>query len=237
VGVGEAEFQAGLRPYILVRPRCHVKDEGSCTLLPQFVIPNRAEGAVRNLLLGLQPQGGIWGPAGIRLCTCGTRKPSTTMQVLSTHPGGFSAKQGKRGNRATAILPALQARDRIRRQIRSRLHVRADGRRKAAPKVGSPAHLLLPAMFRLPGHGHAARRSPEFGRLGDDPRNSQRRALAKSSRLGEPPRRNRPAPRTKARTQTRSQTSPPHPPRRLSRIAGKAMISTIPFAPPTTLSS
>ena len=51
MGVGEAEFQAGLRPYILVRPRCHVKDEGSCTLLPQFVIPNRAEGAVRNLLL------------------------------------------------------------------------------------------------------------------------------------------------------------------------------------------
>jgi hypothetical protein len=89
-----------------------------------------------------------------------------------------------KGRLGKFVLPALPPRDRSRAQIRRGIYVRADGRNQAAAEIFGAAHLFLPAMFSLSGHGPASRRRPESGRMEHDPRPGRRRSRTQSGGLG-----------------------------------------------------
>ena len=91
------------------------------------------------------------------------------------------------------VLPALQSRDRSRTQICRGVYVRANGRHPTAAKVIGAAHLFLPAVLRLPGHGTSTRRRAEPCGLEHDPRPGGRRPCIEPGGLGKPARRGRSA--------------------------------------------
>ncbi len=100
--------------------------------------------------------------------------------------GESGAGSGKHWRKpgATTLLLALQARDRVRGQVRSGLYVLADGRSEAAPEVNSAADLFLSAMRGVAGNGASAGGRAEYGGVGDDPRVGQRRTVTERSGVG-----------------------------------------------------
>ena len=115
------------------------------------------------------------------------------------------------------VLPALQSRDRSRTQICGGVYVRADGRHQTAAKVVGAAHLFLPAVLRLPGHGPSTRGRAEPGGLEHDPRPGGRRPCIEPGGVGKPARRGRSA----AFRRTREHPSPRRR-RRLLRVLSRS---------------
>ena len=76
------------------------------------------------------------------------------MEPLFSFGTEVSARKGSLGK---LVLSALQPGDRSRPQIRRGLYVRANRGNKAAAKIIGAAHMLLPTVLRLAGHGTAAR--------------------------------------------------------------------------------
>jgi len=73
-------------------------------------------------------------------------------------------------------------------EIRSHLHVRANGGNQTRAEIGGAANCVLPAMLGLAGVGAFAGGCPERRRVGYDPRSRQLRSGAESSGVGEPAR-------------------------------------------------
>ena len=85
---------------------------------------------------------------------------------------------------AIHLLPALSAGDRVGRQVGCRLHVCANSWRQTAAEVFSKPDLFLSTMCSVACYGSAARWRVEYGRVGDDPRPGQRRAVIESGSMG-----------------------------------------------------
>jgi len=112
--------------------------------------------------------------SGTYVSTCDWEISSKRLEIASS-----------RGELARNALPALQARDWHGGQVRSGLHVCANSGREAAPKIDRTADLLLSAVRRVTGDGHAAGGCSQYGRMGHDSGSGERGAFAQRSGLGE----------------------------------------------------
>ena len=100
----------------------------------------------------------------------------------------MAATGREEGTFGKLVLSSLQSGTRGRPQIGCGVHVRADGRNKAAPEIGGPAHLLLSAVLGFPGDGTCTRGRAQHCCVEYDPRPGRRGPGIESGGLGEPAR-------------------------------------------------